>query len=202
MDRRRLSDYCAKLLGRDLKQRIDLDINLRLDTGAGQSWLRTVQYASAELSNPHSLIRHVPAVWNQLEQLVFTSLLYGHRHNYSDALLQPQSAAAPFYVKRAEAFIEAHFAEPLSLADIAAQAGVSARSLQNGFQSFRHTTPMAFLRSIRLQKVHRALIAADPSLSTVTQIALSCGFSHMGEFGAAYKRTFGVSPRETLARII
>ena len=133
--------------------------------------------------------------------MVLTRLLYGQKHNYSEALLQPQSAAVPFYVKRAEAFIEAHFAEPLSLADIAAQVGVSARSLQNGFQSFRNTTPMAFLRSVRLQKAHMALIAADPSLDTVTQIALTCGFSHMGEFGAAYKRTFGVTPRETLARI-
>lgn len=202
LNRSRLSECCAKLLGRDLDRRIDLDIDLQLDTDAGQSWLRVVQYAANELSDPNSLIRSVPALCNQLEQLVFTRLLYGHTHNYSEALLQPQSGAVPFYVKRAEAFIEAHFAQPLSLADIAAHVGVSARSLQNGFRSFRGTTPMAFLRSVRLQKAHMELIVADPSLSTVTQIALACGFSHMGEFGAAYKRTFGVTPRETLARTI
>lgn len=202
VDRGRLSRHCAKLLGHELNRRIELDIDLPLDTAAGRSWLRIVEYASAELSNPDSLIRHVPAAWDNLEQLVLTTLLYGHRHNYSDLLLQPQSAAAPYYVRRAEAFIEAHFAEPLSLAEIAAQAGVSARSLQNGFQRFRNRTPMTFLRSVRLQKAHKALLVADPSLNSVMQIALACGFSHMGEFGTAYKRMYGVTPRETLARII
>jgi len=84
------------------------------------------------------------------------------------------------------------------LADVAAYAGVSARSLQNGFQSFRGVTPMGFLRSLRLKKAHHTLLIADPTVSTVTEIALLCGFTHMGEFGTAYKRTFGVLPRQTL----
>lgn len=129
-----------------------------------------------------------------------TGFLLTHNHNHSDALLRPQSPAAPYYVKRAEAYIEAHFAEPLSLADIAAQAGVSARSLQNGFQNFRHMTPMAFLRRVRLEHAHRALLMADPAFSSVTDIAIDCGFSHMGEFSALYKRAFGVTPRDTLLK--
>jgi Transcriptional regulator containing an amidase domain and an AraC-type DNA-binding HTH domain len=200
VDRKRLSEYCAKLLGRDLDERLDIEIRFPLDTGIGPGWLRTMQYIAAELGNPESLVRHIPAVRQQLEHLVFTSLLFGHRHNYSEALLQPQSAVAPFYVKRAEAYMEAHFFEPLSLADIAAHAGVSARSLQAGFHNFRNMTPMAFLRSIRLQKARLSLAAADPAASTVTEIALACGFSHMGEFSVAYRRTFGETPRETLLR--
>ncbi|AWM86245.1 AraC family transcriptional regulator [Microvirga sp. 17 mud 1-3] len=200
VDRKRLTEYCAKLLGRDLDERLDLEIGFPLDTGIGPGWLRTMQYIEAELSNPDSLVRHIPAIRQQLEHLVFTSLLFGHRHNYSEALLQPQSAVAPFYVKRAEAYMEAHFFEPLSLADISAHAGVSARSLQAGFQNYRNMTPMAFLRSIRLQKARLSLAAADPTASTVTEIALACGFSHMGEFSVAYRRAFNETPRETLLR--
>jgi AraC-like DNA-binding protein len=200
MDHIKVAEYCAKLIGRDVKGQIEFDHRFPLETAAGQSWMRLMHYATGELSDPLSFVRRVIAAGQQLEQMTITGLLLSHHHNYSDALLAPQSSAAPFYVRRAEAYIEAHFSEALSLADIAAHAGVSARSLQNGFQSFRHTTPIAFLRLIRLQRVHQALLVADPTDSTVTEIALQCGFSHMGEFGSSYKRTFGVTPSQTLLR--
>jgi AraC-like DNA-binding protein len=200
MNKSKMAEHCAKLLARDLDQDLQFNTGFDLSSANGQSWMRLFQYATAELANPHSLFRTVPAARQQLEQTVLTGFLLSQTHTYSDALLRPQSAAVPFYVRRAEAFIEAHFAEPLSLAEIAAQAGVSARSLQNGFQNFRNTTPMGFLRALRLQRVHRTLLAADPGTARVTEIALACGFNHMGEFASAYRRTFGETPRATLAR--
>ncbi len=146
------------------------------------------------------MFRSMAAARQQLEQTVLTGFLLSHTHTYSDALLRPQSAAAPFYVRRAEAYIEAHFSEPLSLADIAAHAGVSARSLQNGFQNFRNMTPMGFLRSLKLKHAYEILLLSDPGTVTVTEIALRCGVSHIGEFATAYKRTFGETPRQTLRR--
>jgi AraC-like DNA-binding protein len=200
MNRHRIAEYCAKLLGREIGDPLAFEAQLRLDDATGQSWLRLVEYAATELADPRSLARRWPAACQQLEQMVMTGFLLSHSHTYSLALQQPQGAAAPYYVKRAEAYIEAHFMEPLSLAEIAAQAGVSARSLQNGFQNFRHMTPMAFLRRVRLEHAHRALLRADPTHATVTDIAIGSGFSHMGEFASHYKRTYGVSPRETLMK--
>ncbi|UVF19150.1 AraC family transcriptional regulator [Microvirga terrae] len=202
MSRRKAAEQCTKLLGRDLDRDLKFDTSFDLSSPNGQSWVRLFQYATAELASLHSLFRSVAAARQQLEQTVLTGFLLSQTHTYSDALLRPQSSAAPFYVKRAEAYIEAHFSEPLSLADIAAQAGVSARSLQNGFQSFRGMTPMAFLRSLRLRRAQEALLLADPACATVTEIALSCGFNHMGEFASLYRRTFGVSPRQTLSKTI
>lgn len=196
--RLRLAECCAKLLGHDIPGFVDFDVQADLEIASGRSWLRLLSYAEAELSDPYAFIRHSPVAWRQFEQQLLTGFLLSHRHEYSDALLGPQAAAVPFYVKRAEAYIEAHFSEPLSLADIAAQAGVSSRSLQSGFQSFRNITPMGFLRSVRLQRAHEALLAADPAVATVTQIALTCGFTHMGEFGTAYRRVFGVTPSQIL----
>lgn len=200
MNRHRIAEYCAKLLGYEIDGHVEFETQFRLDVPSGHSWLRLVKYTQTELADPMSLARRLPAARQQLEQMVLTGFLLSHTHNYSQQLLQPQSPAAPYYVKRAEAYIEAHFAETLSLAEIAAQSGVSARALQNGFQNFRHMTPMAFLRRVRLQQAHRNLLAADPSLATVTDIAIDCGFSHMGEFASLYKRTYGVTPRETLLK--
>jgi AraC-like DNA-binding protein len=195
-----VAECCAKLLGHDVPGFVNFDVQVDLDTASGRSWLRLLLYAEAELSDPHALIRQSPVAWRQFEQQLLTGFLLSHRHDYSQALLAPQAAAVPFYVKRAEDYIEAHFTEPLSIADLAAQAGVSARSLQNGFQSFRNITPMGFLRSVRLRRAHEALLTADPAIVTVTQVALGCGFTHLGEFGAAYRRVFGVTPSHTLHR--
>jgi len=198
--RRKISEHLARILGREIAQPIAFQMELSLDTPSGSSFQRLIQYAADELRQPHSLTRQLPTVRQQLEQLVISTLLLSQPHSFSSLLLQPQSAAAPFYVKKAEAYIEAHFAEALSLADIAAHAGVSVRSLQNGFQNFRKMTPMAFLRSVRLQRCRQALLRADPAVSTVTQIAMSCGFSHLGEFAAHYGRMFGETPKQTLFR--
>jgi AraC-like DNA-binding protein len=200
MNRHKAADYCAKLLAHDLDRELQFDTAFDLNSANGQSWVRLFQYATAELANPRSLFRTMAAARQQLEQTVLTGFLLSQTHTYSDALLRPQSAAVPFYVRRAEAYIEAHFSEPLSLADIAAQAGVSARSLQNGFQSFRNTTPMGFLRSLRLKRAYETLLLSDPSTVTVTEIALRCGFGHLGEFATAYRHAFGEAPRQTLAR--
>jgi len=202
LSRGRIAEQCEKLLGHEIEHPIEFDKQLSLESAAGRSLRRLGRYVTDELSDPLSMTRQLPAVAQQLEQMVASALLLGHSHTYSEALLRPQSAAAPFYVKRAEAFIEAHYAEPLSLADIAAHAGVSARSLQNGFQHFRNRTPMAFLRLVRLQRAQEALLRADGSYATVTEIALSCGFSHLGEFSSLYRRTFGETPKQTLAKTV
>ena len=200
LSRRKLTEQCAKLLGREIDKSVEFEPRLSLETPAGATWQRLVQYAADELSSPQSMTRQLPVMQQQLEQMLISTFLLGQSHTYSAALLQPQSAAIPYYVKRAEAYMEAHFGEPLSLADIAAQSGVSARSLQSGFQSFRNMSPMAFLRSIRLQKAHQALLKADPAVTTVTEIAMGCGFSHMGEFSSLYRRTFDETPRQTLLK--
>ncbi|MBA1155918.1 helix-turn-helix domain-containing protein [Microvirga mediterraneensis] len=198
LERPKVAECCAKLLGHDIPGFVDFDVSADLDTPSGRSWLRLLDYAETEMSDPYSFVRHSPVAWRQFEQQLLTGFLLSQRHEYSQALLAPQAAAVPFYVRRAEAYIEAHFAEPLSLADIAAQAGVSARSLQNGFRSFRHITPMMFLRSVRLHRAHAALRAADPAAVTVTEVALACGVRHVGEFGIAYRRVYGVTPGQTL----
>ena len=200
LNRRKIAASCSALMGRELHADIKFEMQTTLDNPAGQSWFRLFDYATTELADPLSLVRTATAARQQLEHTVITGLLLSQRHNYADVLLQPEAAAAPYYVKRAEAFIEANFAEPLSLAEIAIEANVSARSLQGGFRNFRNMTPMEYLRKVRLNAAHTALLAADPATATATQIALQAGFTHMGEFAAQYRKTFGVSPRQTLWR--
>ena len=57
---------------------------------------------------------------------------------------------------------------------------------------------MAFLRARRLERAHTQL-SATPQRS-VAEVALECGFEHLGRFSGAYRQRFGESPSETLRR--
>jgi AraC-like DNA-binding protein len=106
-------------------------------------------------------------------------------------------------VKRVEEFISDHAGEPLTVASLAAYAGVSASALYAGFRNFRQTTPMAHLRNVRLQKVHDDLRqAGSGSTITVTDVAFKWGFAHLSHFTAHYKRKFGELPSDTLRRLV
>jgi transcriptional regulator GlxA family with amidase domain len=63
-------------------------------------------------------------------------------------------------------------------------------------------TPMAFLRLVRLRRAQEALLRADPASMTVTEIAISCGFGHMGEFASLHRRTFGETPKQALGKTV
>ena len=93
----------------------------------------------------------------------------------------------------------ARLGQPVSLAEVADAAGVSVRSLNRAFVSHRGVSPMRFLRLRRLDAANRALLEAEPDGLTVTEVALRCGFSHLGRFACAYRECFGESPSETLS---
>ncbi|MGO7135818.1 helix-turn-helix domain-containing protein, partial [Rhizobium leguminosarum] len=67
------------------------------------------------------------------------------------------------------------------------------------FQHFKGTTPLSYLRTIRLEGVRKVLADETNSLS-VAEIARNWGFSHMSRFAAAYYQAFGEMPSETARR--
>jgi transcriptional regulator GlxA family with amidase domain len=108
--------------------------------------------------------------------------------------------------------MEEHTSEPLRLADIAAAADTPARTLLEAFKRFRNTSPMHYLRELRLERAHELLrkTALEPLTSQGTQvqaqgaasvatIAFDCGFTHLGRFAQAYRQRYGLSPSATLA---
>ncbi|WP_067649858.1 helix-turn-helix transcriptional regulator [Nocardia harenae] len=112
----------------------------------------------------------------------------------------PQTgAAAGTALGRATEFLHDHAAEPVTVADIAVAAGVTPRALQYAFRTHHDTTPLGYLREIRLERANADLIAAIPGDGqTVAGIALRWGFSSPGRFAAAYQRRYGRLPVRTL----
>jgi AraC-like DNA-binding protein len=111
---------------------------------------------------------------------------------------QRENAAANWQVRRVEEWLDAHYADPVSVEDLADVAGVSVRSLQAAFRLARDCTPMQALHDRRLRAARDALRSPEPG-TTVTRVAMDCGFFHLGRFARDYRQAFGESPSATLA---
>ncbi|MFE7031948.1 AraC family transcriptional regulator [Streptomyces sp. NPDC057621] len=101
-------------------------------------------------------------------------------------------------LRRAMAFIEDNAYRDIGLAEIAASVPVTTRAVQYAFQRHANTTPLTYLRRVRLDGAHADLRAASPSTATVTDIAARWGFAHPGRFAAAYRSVYGTTPAATL----
>ncbi|CAB3745537.1 hypothetical protein LMG24238_07667 [Paraburkholderia sediminicola] len=153
--------------------------------------LRALTGSSALLESARSNAQIATHMEGLLIELLTCSLL-----NAPGAPVK-QSSIVPAFVKRAEDFVREHAGEPLLLEDIASAAGVSARTLRERFLIVRGTSPMQFLRAVRMQKAREALLTAGPT-AHISDIALACGFFHLGRFSLAYRKQFGELPSETL----
>ncbi len=110
------------------------------------------------------------------------------------------SGDLPAYLRCAVDYILANLAEPFLLDDIAAAAGASKRTLHLGFQMHFGLSVMAFVRQHRLEQANQRLLAGDVESTTVTTIAMNCGFQHLSRFSSIYRQCFGEYPSETLRR--
>lgn len=170
-----------------------------VSAAAGRHLQRTLAYLSDTTRVDPSLSQQ-PLVVSTTCQLLAASVLAAFPNT---ALTEPTTTdrrdAHPASVRRAVAFIESHADTPLTLAEIAAAAHVTTRALQYAFRRHLATTPMAYLRQVRLDQAHAALRAADPATgATVTAIAARWGFLQPSRFATLYRAAYGVCPSHTL----
>ncbi len=169
----------------------------RLVFGAGQSaWLALLDYATRSLDARHDGIGNA-LLARRIEETICLDLLRNWAGSAGLNLETGARVAAPHYVREAERMMTERAAEAPSITAIAAELGVSARSLSEGFRRFRGITPHEFLTAQRLDGLRRALQQARPG-ETVTAIAGARSYVNLGAMSAAYRRRFGESPAQTL----
>ena len=105
---------------------------------------------------------------------------------------------ADYTIKHIEDYICAHLDKAITRDDLANMAGISIRSLSRAFEKKYGTGPMAFIRQRRFDACYSRLRGSEPGTTTVTDVAMSHGFSHIGKFAIAYKKAFGESPSASL----
>ena len=95
-------------------------------------------------------------------------------------------------------YIEAHYAEPLSLTDVAGEFGLSREYFSRLFHKRIGIPFSQHLIRTRIAHFHNELVSTD---KPVMELLDSCGISNYRQFSKLFKETYGCSPRE-LRRLI
>jgi AraC-like DNA-binding protein len=149
-------------------------------------------------AGPNGLVSSGPLLSAQLRRMFVASVVEA----YSGVIQTDVGCAGdvrPPAVRRAVAYLEDNAADDVRLGDVSAAARVSNRALQDAFRRHLDTTPMAYLKAIRLARAHeelRRLSVEDGT--TVAAVAYRWGFGNLGRFAADYRREFGRTPSEVL----
>ncbi len=184
-------------LGRHLEEPVKFVPAVPLDTSSAGEITSLLRYMTMTLSETGGISGSLIAK-KHMASLLISALINCLDHNYQEELAEGKAWPRPAYIAKAQKFMRMNFAEPIGPEDIARAIDLSARAVYAGFKAYLNTTPMRYLKDLRLDMVHQALTSFESNRTSVTTIAMNCGFSHLGHFCAAYKQKFGELPHETL----
>lgn len=112
-----------------------------------------------------------------------------------DSSALPTALARKRLVDRACELMLQHTGEPLSMLEVCRLVGASRRKLNYCFQEALGTSPVKYLRAVRMNGARRELRSRATS---VHDAASRWGFWHLGQFSRDYKQQFGELPSATL----
>lgn len=94
--------------------------------------------------------------------------------------------------------IHAGYAQRLDVAGLAAEAGMSPASFHSHFKTVTCTSPMQYLKSIRL---HQARLLMARQGMTAAAACHAVGFESSSQFNREFKRLFGLTPAREVRRM-
>lgn len=122
--------------------------------------------------------------------LMMTHLLQ-HYSEVTWKLPAVRGGLSPAVLRNSLAFIDAHLALPITLAQLAAQAALSEFHFA---RMFKQSTQLAPHQFVMQQRMTRAEHLVRNSTLPLTDIALMCGFSSASHFSNRFKSVHGVMP--------
>ncbi len=90
---------------------------------------------------------------------------------------------------------EHYYRGNLTMAEVAAAAGLSPNYMQQVFRKVHHCTPLTYLRDYRLETARRLLRQRKYQVKEVAQL---CGWNYPHYFDVCYRRKFGRTPLEEM----
>ncbi len=100
-------------------------------------------------------------------------------------------------INEAVKFINANYEKEISLEDIALCAELSKSHFTKCFTQTMKTTPMEYVKHIRLQNAKKMLLSHKLSVTTISQ---QCGFNSPSYFSKTFKETYNETPKEFARR--
>ncbi|PYC76366.1 AraC family transcriptional regulator [Streptomyces tateyamensis] len=95
------------------------------------------------------------------------------------------------HLMRAKDLVDSRYPEPLTVADLAAAAGLSQAHFSRAFRRTFGESPHAYLLTRRLERAAALLRGTD---RPIAEICLAVGLNSLGSFTTSFTRMFGRSP--------
>ena len=102
------------------------------------------------------------------------------------------STPAARHLLRAKDLADARYFEPLTVADLAREAGLSPSHFSREFRRTFGESPHQHLLTRRLERAAALLRNTD---RPVTEICFAVGLASLGSFSASFRRVYGVPPQ-------
>ncbi|KRB19348.1 MULTISPECIES: AraC family transcriptional regulator [Mesorhizobium] len=102
-------------------------------------------------------------------------------------------------IRRATAWIRAHYNEPIDVTELAELAHMSNASFHRHFKAATAMSPMQYQKQVRLLQARHLLIAEPGS---AMRVAFAVGYESASQFSREYARHFGLPPARDAARLL
>lgn len=96
-------------------------------------------------------------------------------------------------IKAITNYIEEHYAEKISLEDLAEFANISLYHLAHIFKKCTGQSPNEYINFYRLTIAGNRLLSED---TQILNIAIDCGYNNISYFNRAFKKRYGLTPKE------
>ena len=137
---------------------------------------------------------------NQLTLSTASTLLLTHLlQNYSNVqwkLPVVTGGLSPFVLRNVLAFIEENLGQPLTLAELAAQAALSEYHFA---RMFRQSTGLAPHQYVMQRRMEKAKALVQNTATPLTDIALACGFNSASHFSNRFRSATAMTPSQLRA---
>lgn len=139
----------------------------------------------------HTLSEY-PGSQLELEERLYKFLVTFIQRHAGGTFVMKDYRKAPRTIHRAVEYLEAHYAQKITLADLSALTHVSMYHLARLFQRQMGVPPHRYLECVRIRRAEEALSRGMP----VVEAALACGFSSQTHLTRTFRKVIGTTPGE------
>ena len=202
------SDWLALQLEREQLESVGIELPQQLyalpqiDKSTSLQLVETLTRSLHDISHSDaSAIQSRAQSMHDIEDAMVTALVGGEiaAQPVANSGLFPVNNALQI-VRVAEAYIEAHLGERITIVDMCSAIDCHIHNLERAFKKIHGISPKKFLSFRRLTRFRRLLLSSSPACTSITKAALHCGLTHLGRAAVSYKSVFGEMPSQTLAR--
>lgn len=136
-----------------------------------------------------------PKETEMLERISLIYMLFDYLANEAIEKNLIEKINSTNWLRKSIEYMDIHYAEGISVAEITKYIGLHRSYFTSSFTEKMGISPFQYLLSLKMNKASQMLKKKNKDFS-ITEIALSLGYSDLYSFSRAFKNYYGISPKE------